>query len=475
MRSAAGSTRRSRRPDPRAVAVALLVVLAACAAIVSATGSTAAAQTDSVTYRELYRPQFHFTPAKNWMNDPNGLVYYKGEYHLFYQYNPFGSTVGTHVLGTRGQPRPRALARAAGGDSRAGDELRVLRQRGRRLTTTRAASAGRAGRRWWRSTPAAHQGCCRRRRSPTAPTAVARSRATPAIRCSTSGRASSATRRCSGMRRARRWMMVVVQGGRAQDRDLPLAQPQGLDAPERLRPGERDRRRLGVPGPVPARGRRQAQEDEVGDDRQPEPRRDRRRLGRAVLRRRLRRHDVHRRQRGRRVHAAGRATSTRASRARPTVTGRRPATRSATGPPRATSRPQGGVSGYLGNGLANSFHDEDRGTGTLTSPSFEISRPYLNFLIGGGNHPHDPTTTDAPAPGGTVFADFEVVRGLRGGLDGDRHVRRHDGTARDDRRPAAGQRLRGRASWSTRSSTTTTAQATSRRRSSRSPATTSTS
>jgi sucrose-6-phosphate hydrolase SacC (GH32 family) len=28
---------------------------------------------------ETYRPQFHFTPEKNWMNDPNGLVYYKGE------------------------------------------------------------------------------------------------------------------------------------------------------------------------------------------------------------------------------------------------------------------------------------------------------------------------------------------------------------------------------------------------------------
>jgi sucrose-6-phosphate hydrolase SacC (GH32 family) len=37
---------------------------------------------------ELYRPQFHFTPHKNWMNDPNGLVYYKGEYHLYFQHNP---------------------------------------------------------------------------------------------------------------------------------------------------------------------------------------------------------------------------------------------------------------------------------------------------------------------------------------------------------------------------------------------------
>jgi len=46
------------------------------------------------TNGELYRPQFHFTPAKNWMNDPNGPIYYKVEYHLFYQYNPFANEWG---------------------------------------------------------------------------------------------------------------------------------------------------------------------------------------------------------------------------------------------------------------------------------------------------------------------------------------------------------------------------------------------
>ncbi|MCI4667991.1 MAG: glycoside hydrolase family 32 protein [Bacteroidia bacterium] len=44
--------------------------------------------------REIYRPIFHFTPMRNWMNDPNGLIYLNGFYHLFYQYNPDGDQWG---------------------------------------------------------------------------------------------------------------------------------------------------------------------------------------------------------------------------------------------------------------------------------------------------------------------------------------------------------------------------------------------
>ena len=43
---------------------------------------------------EPHRPQFHFSPKKHWMNDPNGMVYYNGVYHLFFQYYPASTKWG---------------------------------------------------------------------------------------------------------------------------------------------------------------------------------------------------------------------------------------------------------------------------------------------------------------------------------------------------------------------------------------------
>lgn len=44
--------------------------------------------------REAFRPFYHHTPVYGWMNDPNGMFYKDGEYHLYYQYNPYGSMWG---------------------------------------------------------------------------------------------------------------------------------------------------------------------------------------------------------------------------------------------------------------------------------------------------------------------------------------------------------------------------------------------
>lgn len=47
----------------------------------------------------IYRERYHFTPYRNWVNDPNGLCYFKGHYHMYYQYNPFSQRWGNMYWG----------------------------------------------------------------------------------------------------------------------------------------------------------------------------------------------------------------------------------------------------------------------------------------------------------------------------------------------------------------------------------------
>ena len=75
----------------RATKFICLVILV----MVSSTITSAQIKSPSLHFsKEQYRPQFHFSPKTSWMNDPNGMIYYKGVYHLFFQYYPDSTVWG---------------------------------------------------------------------------------------------------------------------------------------------------------------------------------------------------------------------------------------------------------------------------------------------------------------------------------------------------------------------------------------------
>ncbi len=84
----------------------LVVTLTAALALVLPGTVLSASPADAAdaSQSEAWRPQAHYTPAANWMNDPNGLVYENGTYHLFHQYNPYGLAWGNMSWGHATSP-----------------------------------------------------------------------------------------------------------------------------------------------------------------------------------------------------------------------------------------------------------------------------------------------------------------------------------------------------------------------------------
>jgi fructan beta-fructosidase len=374
-------------------------VIAATALLLAQHGTAQAA----AAYQEPYRPQFHFTPAQNWMNDPNGLVYYKGEYHLFFQHNPFGDTWGhmswghavsrdlvhwkqlpvalpehgdemifsgsavvdygnTTGFGTRGNPAMVAIYTSAYPDDQK-QSLAYSTDRGR--TWTKYAGnpvlddADREfrdpkvfwyapQRKWIMAVSMAVQRKIRFYSSPNLKQWTLMSDFGPA-------NATGGVWECpdlfplalDGNPRKTKWVLVVnlnpggIAGGSAAQYFV----------------GDFDGSRFTADNAG-------AYTPPAGD-----------------------------------VFADFEGSDYGAWTTSGTAFG--------SGPAHGTLAGQQTVSGFQGSGLVNSFLDFDGSQGTLTSPRFTIGRDYINFLVGGGAHAHDPAAGDGTPPPGDVLADFE--------------------------------------------------------------------
>ncbi|MFI8850111.1 GH32 C-terminal domain-containing protein [Streptomyces sp. NPDC053499] len=366
-----------------------------------------AAAADTPLYAETYRPQFHFTPQKNWMNDPNGLVYYQGEYHLFYQYNPNGNSWGdmswghavskdlvhwkelplalshddkemvfsgsavvdwnnTSGLGTKKNPPMVAVYTSAYKDGgKQAQSLAYSTDRGRTWTKYRGNPVIDIGSRDFRDPKVQWY-------APTKSWLM------------TVSLSAEHKVRFYSSKNLKDWTQLSdfgpagATGGVWECPDLfPLA----VDGDKNnikwvlvvnINPG-------GIAGGSAAQyfigdfdGKKFTPEDK-GTYTPP--------VGTVVQD----------------FESAGFGSWTTTG----TAFGRGPAAGAVDG--------QGAVTGFDGKGLANSFHEGDGSTGTLTSPGFTVAKPYLNFKVGGGRHPHQSGTVmeQRPAPEGTVLADFE--------------------------------------------------------------------
>ena len=200
-------------------------------------------------YREKDRPQFHFTSRRGWLNDPNGLVWHQGKYHLFYQHNPYGWEWGNMHWGHAVSPDllhwtelPQAISPREFGD------WAFSGQRGGRIASVSGREIGLSPR-----SPAPGAASASRITSPSAASWTFDEYAkNPVVKHQ--GRDP----RLLWHKPTNRWVMAVYDefDRQAMDRVPFIARPEALDV------REPDRGLLRVPGPV-----RAARSGKPGDSR----------------------------------------------------------------------------------------------------------------------------------------------------------------------------------------------------------------
>ncbi|MFI6033521.1 GH32 C-terminal domain-containing protein [Streptomyces sp. NPDC051315] len=392
---------------PRRARARLIAAVATACALSAAPPAAPATAADAPPYAETHRPRFHYTPDRNWMNDPNGLVYYQGEYHLFYQYNPNGDSWGDMSWGhavskdlVHWKELPLALSHddeemvfsgsavvdrdnTTGFGTKKNPPMVAVYTSHAKDTGVQAQSLAYStdrGRTWtkYRGNPVIDIGS-REFRDPKVQWYAPTRSWLMTVSLSTEHKV-----RFYSSKNLKDWELLSefgpagATGGVWECPDLfPLA----VDGDENnvkwvlvvnINPG-------GIAGGSAAQyfvgdfdGTTFTAEDKgtytppAGDVLQD-------------------------------FEGPGFGAWTTAG----TAFGEGPAAGALAG--------QGAVDGFDGKGLANSFHGGDAATGTLTSPPFTVARPYLNFRVGGGRHPHEPGTVmeQGPPPEGTVLADFE--------------------------------------------------------------------
>ncbi|WP_330350859.1 GH32 C-terminal domain-containing protein [Streptomyces sp. NBC_00582] len=387
----------ARVPRPARVwLIAAAATVCALSAASLAPLAPQAAAAEAPPYSETHRPQFHFTPEKNWMNDPNGLVYYKGEYHLFYQYNPNGDSWGDmswgHAVSTdlvHWKELPLALSyddkemvfsgsavvdrdNTTGFGTQKNPPMVAIYTRHDKSTGLQSQSLAYStdrGRTWTRypGNPVIDIG--------------SRDFRDPKVQWYAPTRSWLMTVSLSAEHKVRFYSSKNLKDWTQLSEFGPAGATGGVWECPDLFPLAVDGHENNIKwvlvvniNPSGIAGGSAAQYF-IGDFDGTKFTAD---------------------DNGTYTPPAGTVTQDFEG----TDFGSWTATGTAfgAGPAAGTLDGQQTVSGFDGKGLANSFHSGDGTTGTLTSPSFTVDSPYLNFKVGGGRHPHE---------SGTVLADFE--------------------------------------------------------------------